>query len=163
MIQFCVAGVAQGGNPVIVCFQASAFAVPPLIGMSGNNRPVRPTAVLTGRFPDGLKQFLVAVHQRVLAWMICCTGCHLEATTSVAPVDTVLWYRRFCFAFDLSDLLSFCNSIVALISALCRRNKRNQAIPPSFRYSSYSGSVSLAVTPFKTFSLRIASSRLVLA
>ena len=163
MIQFCVAGVAQSGNPVIVCFQASSLAVPPLVGMSGNNRPVRPTAVLTGRFPDGLKQFLVAVHQRALAWMICCTGCHLEATTSVAPAGTVLWYLRFCFAFDLSGLLRFCNSIVALISALCRRNRRNQAIPPSFMYSVYSGSVSLALMLFRTFSLRISSSRSVLA
>jgi hypothetical protein len=62
LIQFCVAGVTQGCDTVIMGFEASSLAVPPLVGMSGNNRPVRPTAVLTGRFPDSLKQFLISVH-----------------------------------------------------------------------------------------------------
>jgi len=50
-----MAGKTQGGYAVIMGFEATPFAISPLVGVGGNNCAVHPSAMLTGRLPDGLK------------------------------------------------------------------------------------------------------------
>jgi hypothetical protein len=47
LINFGVAGVAQGGNPVVMGFDAHSFSIPLLVGMSGNHRAILRPADLT--------------------------------------------------------------------------------------------------------------------
>jgi hypothetical protein len=48
LVYICMTGKAQGGNSVVVGFESHAFAVPLLVGMSGNHRAILRTADLTG-------------------------------------------------------------------------------------------------------------------
>jgi hypothetical protein len=51
LVYLGVAGEAEGGNPIVMRFKPSAFAILQLVGMGGNNRPILYTAYLTGRLP----------------------------------------------------------------------------------------------------------------
>jgi len=48
LVNLGVAGEAEGGNPIVMRFKPSAFAILELVGMGGNNRPILYTAYLTG-------------------------------------------------------------------------------------------------------------------
>jgi len=43
-----VAGVAQGGNPVVMGFDAHSLSIPLLIGVGGNHRAILCPTDLTG-------------------------------------------------------------------------------------------------------------------
>ena len=58
-----MAGVAQGGYPVVVSLYGRSLAVPLLVGVGSDYRPVLGSAKLAERLPDNFqKGFISVVH-----------------------------------------------------------------------------------------------------